>query len=90
MIADDLASTESRPDENAEASELHCRIRASIEGLPERQREVALLALGEGLPVREVAQILQTTEGNVHACVHLARKRIAKALGLDYQHVQRL
>ena len=90
IIADELTSNESRPDENAEASELHNRIRTSIEGLPDRQREVALLALGEGLPVREVALILQTTEGNVHACVHLARKRIAKDLGLNYQHVQRL
>ena len=46
--------------------------------------EVALLSLGEGLPAREVALVLETTEANVHTCLHLARKRIARAIGVDY------
>ena len=66
------------------ADELGEIIRAAIDGLPERQREVALLSLAEGLGASEVAYILQTTEANVHTCLHLARKRIAQAIGVDY------
>ena len=60
------------------------KVRATIDGLPERQREVALISLGEGLPARDVARILEITEANVHTCLHLARKRIAQAIGVDY------
>jgi RNA polymerase sigma factor (sigma-70 family) len=66
------------------AAELNQRIRTEIDRLPERQREVALLSLGEGTSAGEVAYILQTTEANVHTCLHLARKRIAQAIGFDY------
>jgi RNA polymerase sigma-70 factor (ECF subfamily) len=72
------------PNEQAAAAELGETIRAAIDGLPERQREVALLSLGEGLSASEVAYILQTTEANVHTCLHLARKRISQAIGFDY------
>jgi len=71
------------PMEHAAAEELHAKIHAAIDRLPTRQREVAMLSLGEGLPAREVAQILETTEANVHACLHLARKHIARAIGVD-------
>ncbi len=70
--------------EQAEVAELNVTIRAVINRLPDRQREVALLSLGEGLEARDVAYILETTEANVHTCVHLARKRIAEAIGIDY------
>jgi RNA polymerase sigma-70 factor (ECF subfamily) len=72
------------PNEQAAAAELHELIRMTIDELPERQREVALLSLGEGLSASEVAYILQTTEANVYTCLHLARKRIAQAIGFDY------
>jgi RNA polymerase sigma-70 factor (ECF subfamily) len=72
------------PNEQVAAAELSRIIQATIDRLPERQREVALLSLGEGLSTSEVAYILQTTEANVHTCLHLARKRIAQAIGIDY------
>jgi RNA polymerase sigma-70 factor (ECF subfamily) len=72
------------PNEQAAAAELSQIIQATIDRLPERQREVALLSLGEGLSASEVAYILETTEANVHTCLHLARKRIAAAIGFDY------
>jgi RNA polymerase sigma-70 factor (ECF subfamily) len=72
------------PLEQAAAGELQTNVNAAIDRLPERQREVALLSLGEGLPARDVAHILNTTESNVHTCLHLARKRIAQAIGTDY------
>ena len=81
----DLKVTDSaEPNEQAAASELNETICAAIEALPDRQREVALLSLGEGLNASDVAYILQTTEANVHTCIHLARKRIAKAIGVNF------
>jgi RNA polymerase sigma-70 factor (ECF subfamily) len=77
-------SSAAEPNEQLAANELGEIIRTAIDGLPERQREVALLSLGEGLGASEVAYILQTTEANVHTCLHLARKRIAQAIGVDY------
>ncbi len=81
-----LALTVQAPTPHAQvaANEMRDLIRLAIERLPERQREVAILSFGEGLPAREVAQILETTEANVHTCVHLARKRIARSIGADY------
>ncbi len=82
IVLDDIASSQSQPLDQVAADELHARIRGTIDKLPERQREVAILSLGEGLSVREVAEMLQTTEANVHTCLCLARKRIAQTLGI--------
>ena len=84
MPADEVISNTAPPEEQAAADELHANVRAAIDRLPERQREVALLSLGEGLAAHDVARVLETTEANVHTCLHLARKRIAQAIGVDY------
>ena len=80
---DDIAAKTAGPNENVAAAELGDAIRVAINNLPDRQREVALLSFGEGLSVSEVAYVLQTTEANVHTCIHLARRRIAQAIGYD-------
>ncbi len=82
LVPDEIASTQSHPPEEAVAEELHIRIRQAIDRLPDRQREVAILTLGEGLSAKQVADVLQTTEANVHTCLCLARKRIAQVLGI--------
>jgi RNA polymerase sigma-70 factor (ECF subfamily) len=74
------------PSEQAGINELQAAIRAAIDALPARQREVALLSLGEGLSAHEVANLLEKTPANVHTCLHLARKRIAEAIGVSYSH----
>jgi len=84
LSLDLFGSGAAEPNEHAVAAELSEAIREAIHDLPDRQREVTLLSLGEGLEASDVAAILQTTEANVHTCLHLARKRIAKAIGLDY------
>ena len=84
MPATEVVSNTAPPEEQAAADELHDRVRAAIGRLPERQREVALLSLGEGLPARDVALVLDITEANVHTCLHLARKRIAESIGVVY------
>jgi RNA polymerase sigma-70 factor (ECF subfamily) len=72
------------PNEQLATAELNRAIHEAIDNLPERQREVALLVLGEGLSASDVAYVLKTTEANVYTCLHLARKRIVRAIGADY------
>ncbi len=80
---DDIAARTVEPNDQVAAAELGEAIRIAISNLPDRQREVAVLSFGEGLSVSEVAYVLQTTEANVHTCIHLARRRIALAIGYD-------
>ena len=84
LPVDEIISGEAQPVEQAVADELHSNVRTAIDRLPGRQREVALLSLGEGLAASDVAHILEITEANVHTCLHLARKRIAQAIGINY------
>lgn len=72
------------PAEHLSAEEMKRSIREAIEGLPDRQREVAVLCLAEEMTAGEVAQVLSITEANVYSSLHLARKRIAQAIGFDY------
>jgi RNA polymerase sigma-70 factor (ECF subfamily) len=81
---EEVASTAASPNEQAAAAELEEMIRGVIENLPDRQREVAILTFGEGLSASDVAYVLQTNEANVHTCIHLARRRIAAAIGYDF------
>ncbi len=79
-----LTDNAAEPIEHSSAAELGEQVRIAIDGLPNRQREVAMLKFGEGLETREIAEILNISDANVHACVHLIRKHIAKCLGHDY------
>ncbi len=81
---EDITAKTAGPDDHAAAGELQTALRCAIDRLPDRQREVALLSIGEGLATHEVAKILDISDANVHTCLHLARKRIAKAIGLDH------
>jgi RNA polymerase sigma factor (sigma-70 family) len=81
LRADQLRANGVQPIDQAMANEQQTQIRTAIDSLPDRQREVALLCLGEGLAAHEVAEVLQITTANVHTCLHLARKRIAQAIG---------
>jgi RNA polymerase sigma-70 factor (ECF subfamily) len=84
ISADELVSGAPPPIEQLGAGELHDQIRQAVDRLPPRQREVALLSFGEELPARDIAHILEISEANVHTCLHLARKRIARTIGVDY------
>ena len=84
LATETVAGSASEPADEAAMAETKNVIRQAIEQLPDRQREVALLSLGEGLAVNKIAQVLQITEANVHSCLHLARKRIAQTIGFDY------
>jgi RNA polymerase sigma-70 factor (ECF subfamily) len=69
----------SPPDQLVEA-ELGRLVAAKIAELPARQREVLVLAAYEGLNPREVALVLNISQSNVHATLHLARERLRQEL----------
>lgn len=80
----EVSSGASSASERMATEELAVKIRQTIDQLPDRQREVAIVCLGEGLAASEAAKVLETTPANIHACLHLARKRIAEAIGFAY------
>jgi RNA polymerase sigma-70 factor (ECF subfamily) len=70
----------SDPAELASAADLGRHIARLVSALPPRQREVLVLVTYEHLTVAETARLLEITEGNVHATLHVARERLRKQL----------
>jgi RNA polymerase sigma-70 factor (ECF subfamily) len=68
------------PPQAAMAAELEQRIAWEVARLPPRQREVLVLIVFEGLPAREVANIVGVSEGNVHSTLSGARSRLRQRL----------
>jgi RNA polymerase sigma-70 factor (ECF subfamily) len=68
------------PTEAAEANELGQIIARQVSQLPPRQREVLLLTCYEGLAASEIARVLGIGEANVHATLHVARRRLRRQL----------
>jgi len=56
------------------------RARELIEGMPPRQREIALLRWQDHLRITEIAARLGVAEGTVHAQLHSARRKLAAGL----------
>lgn len=68
-------SKEPDPAATAERRDLLEQINRLIAELPPGQRE-AITLWAEGLAYREIAEVLQTTEGNVRVLMHRALKRL--------------
>ncbi len=63
-----------------EATEKERAIRKAIDGLPGKQREAFILSKYEELTQREIAAIMQTTEGAVEQLLVRAKKQLQKKL----------
>ncbi len=74
------ADAELGPGQTASQNELHAAVRAAVDRLPEGQRLVVVLADFQGLPYREVAEILDIPVGTVKSRRHAADKRLREAL----------
>ncbi len=68
------------PPQAAMAAELEQRIAWEVSRLPPRQREVLVLIVFEGLPAREVANIVGISEANVHSTLSAGRSRLRARL----------
>ncbi len=71
-----------RPDEMAAARELERAVAEALAGLPERERLARVLCRFQGLPYREIAAAMETTESAVKSLIHRATVALAEALEL--------
>jgi RNA polymerase sigma-70 factor (ECF subfamily) len=62
---------------------LGSKLRRALAALPPPLRAIVVLREIEGLPTREVAQILKLSEANVKTRLHRARMRLREQLGRD-------
>lgn len=73
------------PSELLETEQSARAIRAALEGMPDKRREVALLRLDANLSYAEIAAALNTSEGSARVLAHLAltelKSRLAAELG---------
>ncbi len=75
-----LASERSAPLASAALSEHKSLLRASLDDLPERQREAVVLRFFEDLSVEETAAAMNCAAGTVKATVHQALKALKHKL----------
>jgi RNA polymerase sigma-70 factor (ECF subfamily) len=62
------------------SAEASAQVRAALEGLSDRDREVLVLKEFEGLRYREIAELLSIPIGTVMSRLYSARRRLAAAL----------
>jgi RNA polymerase sigma-70 factor, ECF subfamily len=67
-------------DDRVSAARLAAPIRAALEELPQRQREVVLLRDVEGLSGPEVCRVLEISEANQRVLLHRSRSRLRQAI----------
>ena len=80
-IADARPAPGASPEESAASVEQQERIRALLEMLPERQREVVMLRYFEELSVEETARAMGCAEGTVKASLFQALRALKAKMG---------
>lgn len=76
----DVADDNPGPDEEVHRRRLAQRVRRAVEGLPEKHREVFLLAHYQNLSYPEVSQVLGIPVGTVKSRMHHATRKLAEEL----------
>jgi RNA polymerase sigma-70 factor, ECF subfamily len=71
-----------------EAGKLAHRVRAWIDELPARQREVVLLRDVEGMSSEQVCTVLSLTEGNQRVLLHRGRSRLRQLFEDEFREVR--
>jgi len=72
------------PDAAAETAEVRARVRAALDGLSEKERQI-LLMQQEGFRYREIAEAVGTTTQSVGTMLARALRKLAAELRLDDQ-----
>ncbi len=80
-LAERLDGGGPRPEEEASRAETGRRIRAAVDGLSEKLREVLVLAAFQEMPYGEVAEILGIPEGTVKSRMWAAVRALRDRLG---------
>ena len=68
------------PEELSQQAALSAHVRAAVEELPEKHREVFLLAFYQELPYSEIAEILDIAVGTVKSRVFMAHRKLSSTL----------
>jgi RNA polymerase sigma-70 factor (ECF subfamily) len=84
-LADRLFARQSSPSARLQRQELQVRVRSALAALREADREVLVLRHLEGLPAKEIAAVLGTSEGAVHTRHVRALQRLRALLGPDVE-----
>jgi len=71
-------------EDRLEAGKLADFLRAAIDDLPDRQRQVVTLRDIEGLSSEEVCSVLEISEGNQRVLLHRGRSRLRQALETEF------
>jgi RNA polymerase sigma-70 factor (ECF subfamily) len=79
-IPADVASREAAPDRATDRSAFHDALEAALARLPTRQRVAVMLFDVEGYSHREIAQVVNASEGTVRSDVFHARRALRESL----------
>jgi len=77
-FSDEAHLADNSLERNIEVNEDRVQLDAAIARLPDDQREVLILSKYQEIPYKEIAQILNTTEGNVKVKVYRAIQELKK------------
>ena len=77
-------STDPDPEDVATSAERRARIQKGLDSLSEHHRAIIILSDIEGLPYREIAEVLGIPMGTVMSRLHHARKRLREVLGSGF------
>jgi len=72
------------PEDSSSVMEAHTDLERALRGLPEEFRTVLLLAEVEGMPLEEVARVMECPVGTVKSRIFRAKERL-RALLRDYK-----
>lgn len=75
-----LSSRRDNPSENVARKQVYGNIMAALEMLPDDQRQVVVLRELEGMPYKEIADIVGVPEGTVMSRLYYARRRLQELL----------
>ncbi len=75
-----MAHYKNDPRRAVESNQLRVRLMAAIEELPDQQRQAIVLREIDGLPYRDIAEIMGIPEGTVMSRLYYARKKLQQAL----------
>ena len=78
--AEPVAPWEDDADDRLVAASWSPALRAAVDDLPDRQRDVVVLRDVEGLSSADVCQVLGLTEGNQRVLLHRGRSRLRNVL----------
>jgi RNA polymerase sigma-70 factor (ECF subfamily) len=79
-VSRDLPDNSARPDEQAIAGEAQRKVDKTLAAMPKRQRTAFLLRNQQGLPIADIAKVMETTEGTVRVYLHRAVAALRQSL----------